>query len=188
MSNTGDEGAYFIYTGQWFEDIPQDVICVRVHPSVRRIVNEAFAGCLQLTIVILGEGLEEIGRWAFCGCTSLRVIVIPPTVRVIHKWAFAHCSQLTIVVLGKGLEEIGQGAFLNCTSLREIAIPPAIRVIREAFDDCLQLTNVRFCNKIEEFVSVELMQDWWNHGVRERSLSTYCFLVRCNIPQRLGLV
>ena len=78
MSNTGDEGAYFIYTGQWFEDIPQDVICVRVHPSVRRIVNEAFAGCLQLTIVILGEGLKEIGRWAFCGCTSLRVIVIPP--------------------------------------------------------------------------------------------------------------
>jgi hypothetical protein len=53
---------------------------------------------------------------------------------------------------------------------------------------CLQLTNVRFCNEIEEFVSRELMQDWWNHGVLERSLSTYCFLVQCNIPERLGFV
>ena len=156
--------------------------------AVRKIKKRTFLCCSQLAIVVLGEGLEEIGKWAFRECTSLREIVIPPAVRVIHKWAFAHCLHLTIVVLGEGLEEIGQGAFLNCTLLREIAIPPAIRVIREAFDDCLQLTNVRFCNKIEEFVSVELMQDWWNHGVHERSLSTYCFLVRCNIPQRLGLV
>jgi hypothetical protein len=32
------------------------------------------------------------------------------------------------------------------------------------------------------------MRDWWNHGVHERSLSTYNFFVRCNIPQRVGLV
>ncbi len=31
------------------------------------------------------------------------------------------------------------------------------------------------------------MRDWWNHGVHER-LSTYCFLVRCNIPECVGLV
>jgi hypothetical protein len=67
-------------------------------------------------------------------------------------------------------------------------IPPTIREIHEnAFNQCSQLTNVRFCDEIEEFVSGELMRDWWNHGVHER-LSTYCFLVRCNIPECVGLV
>jgi hypothetical protein len=56
-------------------------------------------------------------------------------------------------------------------------IPPVARVIhKEAFDVCSQLTNVHFCDEIEEFVSGESMWDWWNHRVHERSLSTYCFL------------
>ncbi len=31
------------------------------------------------------------------------------------------------------------------------------------------------------------MRGWWNQGLHEKGLSTYCFLVRCNIPQRLSL-
>jgi hypothetical protein len=26
------------------------------------------------------------------------------------------------------------------------------------------------------------MRDWWNQGVHDKSLITYCFLVRCSIP------
>jgi hypothetical protein len=29
------------------------------------------------------------------------------------------------------------------------------------------------------------MQEWWNQGVHERCLSTYSFLVRCDIPARI---
>ncbi len=174
----GDEGAYFVYTGQAWADIPRHVICVRVHPSVRRIENFAFNWRRQLAIVDLGEGLEEIGMCAFWSCTSLHEIIIPPTFRVIKCEAFSWCSYLMIVILGKGLEEIGARAFYLCTSLCEIVIPRAVSVIHEtAFFQCSQLTNVRFCNEIEEFMSGELMRDWWNHGVHERSLSTYCFLV-----------
>jgi hypothetical protein len=145
--------------------------------------------CSGLTIADLGEGLGEIGEEEFYQCTSLCEIVIPPAVRVIHEEAFNNCLGLTIVVLGKGLEEIWKWEFCQCTLLHEIVIPPAIRVIhKEAFNECLQLTNVRFCNEIEEFVSGELMRDWWNHGVHEWSLSTYCFLVRCNIPECLDLI
>jgi hypothetical protein len=61
MSDAGDEGVYFIYTRQARADIPRDVIRVRVHPSVRAIKDNAFDGCSQLMIVILGKGLEEIG-------------------------------------------------------------------------------------------------------------------------------
>ena len=61
----------------------------------------------------------------------------------------------------------------GCVLVR-FGIPPAVRVIDEtAFEDCSNLTTVRFCDKIEEFVSSGLMWDWWNHGVHEKCLSTY---------------
>ena len=76
----------------------------------------------------------------------------------------------------------------GCVLVR-FGIPPAVRVIDEtAFEDCSNLTTVRFCDEIEEFVSSGPMWDWWNHGVHEKCLSTYCFLVQFNIPQRLRLV
>jgi hypothetical protein len=56
---------------------------------------------------------------------------------------------------------------------------------------CSQLTTaVVLCEEIEEFVLGDPMRGWWNDypGVHEKRLRTYCFLVRCNIPNRVGLV
>jgi hypothetical protein len=39
---------------------------------------------LRLTVVKLGEGLEEIGERAFRDCTSLLEILIPPAVKAIE--------------------------------------------------------------------------------------------------------
>jgi len=261
MSDAGDEGVYVIYTGHEGRGIPNDVIRVKVHPSVKRIEEYAFTKCLRMAIVILGVGVEKIGAGAFndctrlmhvnladcyvleeieyklfCGCTSLskiaippavrrikdqafegcrllaiadlgegrlevigagafhrctslREIIIPPSVRVIKKLAFGSCSELATVALGEGLEEIGRWAFRQCTSLREIVIPRSVREIDEtAFEQCSELTNVQFCNEIEEFVSGESMRDWWNHGLNVMCMSTYNFIVRCNIPTRVGFI
>jgi hypothetical protein len=115
-------------------------------------------------------------------------IDLPPSVRAIKKWAFCNCSGLTTAILNDGLEEIGRGAFRGC-ALEWIDIPPSVREIDEmAFKDCSNLLTVRFCDEIGEFVSGESMRHWWNNGVHEKCLSTYCLLVRFNIPERLGLV
>jgi hypothetical protein len=95
---------------------------------------------------------------------------------------------LTTAILNDGLEEIGEGAFNGCALVR-IDIPLSVREIDEmAFKDCSNLLTVRFCDEIGEFVSGESMRHWWNNGVHEKCLSTYCLLVRFNIPERLGLV
>jgi hypothetical protein len=60
----------------------------------------AFEGYSQLTTVNLGEGLEEIGRYAFNGCKSLHEISTPPGVKVIKEKTYTSCTQLTIVNLG----------------------------------------------------------------------------------------
>ena len=89
------------------------------------------------------------------------------------------------MTLGDGLEEIGERAFEDYESLEEIVIPPAVRDIHDmAFIGCTNLTRVKFCDKIEEFVSCDAMSDWWNRGFGKLSLRTYCFLVRCHIPAR----
>ncbi len=202
----------YVYRGGANGDVPTDVTRVEVHPSVEEIGEEAFLRCTLLreitippavkvirkwafgwcsgmTTVVLGEGLEEIGAFAFRGCASLHSIEIPTAVKVIKQMAFHCCSQLTTVVLGEGLEEIQSEAFGGCVLLQRIAIPRAVTAIHyKAFDGCPNLTNVVFCDEIEEFVSGESFRDWWNHGVHESCLDTYSFLVRCNIPERVGRV
>ncbi len=65
------------------------------------------------------------------------------------------------VSLGDGLEEIEQKAFNMFTSLNEIDIPSTIKAIDEsAFNYCSSLTRVRFCNKVEEFISSFAMHNW----------------------------
>ncbi len=114
--------------------------------------------------------------------------MIPNVVKNIKCRAFYDCSDLTSVTLGDGLEEIGKEAFCQCTSLECIAIPNSVKAIRDcAFKKCSNLTNVEFGDEINEFVSCEAMRQWWNQDA-QRSLSTYCFLVKCNIPERIGLI
>ena len=155
-----------------------------------KIINGwAFLRCSQLTTVDLGGGLVEIGERAFDGCILLHEITIPPTVKMIKGGAFRLCTQLSTLNLSDGLEEIGEQAFGSCTSLQHIMIPPTVTIIHdEAFKDCSNLTSVVFYDEVEAFVSAESMRGWWNHGIHEKSLSTYCFLVRCSIPRRLDLI
>ena len=162
------------------------LVRIDIPPSVRAVKYYAFYSCSALTTAILNDGLEEIGEEAFARCALVH-IDIPPSVRAIKDWAFGNCSGLTTVILNDGLEEIGHRAFNGC-GLVQIDIPPTVREIDEAFKECSILTNVQFCDEIEEFVSGESMRHWWNNGVQERCLRTYSFFVRCNIPERVGLL
>jgi hypothetical protein len=144
---------------------------------------------LGLSTVTVGKGVDEIGEEAFAWCKSLQCIVIPNAVKWIHEGAFKHCWKLTTVTLSNGLEEIKKKAFEDCRLLEHIVIPPAVKAIDDsAFKGCSNLTHVEFCKKIEQFVSCKAMRDWWNQGLHEKTLSTYCFLVKSNIPDQLGLV
>ena len=162
------------------------LVCIRIPNSVKTIKGHAFSNCSGLTAVIIGSRVSWIGGHAFSRCTSLEEIFIPNAVKEIQAGAFWGCTRLTTVNLGTGLKLISMFVFRECTSLVGIVILTSVRYIdHNAFENCTNLTNVEFCDQIKEFVSCNAIQDWWNHGVHERSLSTYCLLVRYSIPQRL---
>ena len=100
-----DDVASFVYAGQ--ENVPDGVIRVRVHPSIKVIRARAFLDQTRLISVELHDGIEVIEKEAFRGCKSLREMMFPPSVRAIEYRAFGNCSGLTTAILNDGLEEIG---------------------------------------------------------------------------------
>ena len=73
--------------------------------------------------------------------------------------------------------------------LQHILIPPAVKTIdNNVFQGCTNILKVQFCPRIEEFVASEAIRNWWNQGLHKQCFTTYCFLVRCNILERLGFV
>ena len=146
--NSNNNTEVFLYTEGSL--VPEDVVHVRVHPSVTAIPREAFYcrrnchrqleevelceglieigeraffGCSKLKRISICEGLIEIGKMAFMNCRSLKHINIPTTVTKIGEYAFERCNQLEEVNLSEGLVEIGKRAFF-CAGLKEITIPP----------------------------------------------------------------
>lgn len=63
---------------------------VEVQEDIRCIGEKAFFGCVEVTSVILPEGLLEIGEYAFLGCTNLKSIRIPKSVEKIGNYALGY--------------------------------------------------------------------------------------------------
>ena len=61
------------------------------HHSVTE-VEDKVRGCTQLKEVVLNEGLQKIGEWAFMECKSLKSITFPSTLREIGDYAFFGCG------------------------------------------------------------------------------------------------
>lgn len=95
---------------------------------IEEIGNGAFS-CDYLENIILHDGVNSIGEFAFSNCQNLKSIVIPNSVVSIGYYAFENCSRLESVVLSNNLDVLEEGVFLNCDSLERITIPNSIKGI-----------------------------------------------------------
>jgi len=120
----------FTYMGEGILVVPNDVVRVRVHPSVTEIPYRAFAERINLEEVELCEGLLEIGNEAFKDCKLLKRINFPSTLKIIGNNAFNGCKSLDGVELGNDIEWIGSYAFnrLGCKS-SHFRIPPLLTTL-----------------------------------------------------------
>lgn len=56
-----------------------------------------FEGCTSLTILNIGDNVQNIPAFAFLGCTGLTSITIPSSVTSIGSLAFSGCTGLTSI-------------------------------------------------------------------------------------------
>ena len=66
--------------------------------SATSIDSGAFAGCTNLTKLVIGTGITSIGWAMFCNCSGLTSVTVHPGVTSIDENAFNNCSALTSVL------------------------------------------------------------------------------------------
>ncbi len=92
-----------------------------------------YIGDDTITTVIIPEGVEKIGPYAFANLTALKTVVLPSTLKTISQGAFYGCNSLTTV---KGLENvkfINQGAFYGCNIKTDLSLDNAVAIADYAF-------------------------------------------------------
>ena len=123
--------------------IPDEVqFSARALPVVG-ISTQAFYQCTELTSVIIGDNVTEIGGSAFSGCTALTTAVFGDAVTTIGFSAFNGCSKLKDLTIGDAVTTINSYAFNQCSSLEEVTLPGKLTTLgSHAFYGCTKLKKV----------------------------------------------
>jgi hypothetical protein len=141
----------FVYTGEEGDDVPQDVVRVRVNPSVPLIPAWAFCGRKKLVKVELCEGVVEIGARSFAHC-SITKIVIPNSLWRISYSAFQYSLQCHIC-LHDSIESIGNATIAGCI-FTNFRVPLCITMIPYSMlCNCISLFSVKIHKDVTEIVS-----------------------------------
>ena len=98
---------------------------------------------------------DEIGEYAFYGCSGLTSLTLPDGITSIGISAFAYCSGLTSLNLPAGITSINYGAFLDCSGLTSLTLPAGITSIgSRTFYGCIY--NHRTNKTNQKYPSVNL--------------------------------
>ena len=101
---------------------PYQLTTIIVGDRVTEIGNSAFRHCARLRTVDLPEGITRIENGTFDGCVRLQNIEIPEAVTSIGVGAFSNCMKLYTVILPERVNSLGNAAFGNCASLHSVII------------------------------------------------------------------
>ena len=108
-------------------------------PSDIKILGCHLLG-LNITNLVIPEGVEIIDRYAFYNCINLETVILPSTLTKIYDDAFNGCINIKELNFPSSLKSIGFRAFSGCSSLKYISLPDGIESVDQyAFEYCSQL-------------------------------------------------
>ena len=117
-----------------------------IYTSNDEIGSFAFYGCSGLKSLNLPAGITRISDYAFYGCSGLTSLNLPAGITRISDCAFAYCSGLTsIYVYAEKVPGIGSDAFEGCDAKKCTVYVP-----KGTYDD-YWLSDFRYFENIVEF-------------------------------------
>lgn len=92
--------------------------------GVEQINKGTFCGCSTLTRVDFHDSITSISidEYAFCDCSNLKTVHIPDSVSEIGGHAFSGCGNLELLSIAKSVKSIGEFAFYGCINLNVVYI------------------------------------------------------------------
>ena len=169
----------------------EDLTSITLPEGVERIETYAFCGCKSLKRVILPKTLQEIGR--FQDCTSLEEIVLPDGLRSIPAHTFQRCSRLKEISVPGKVEWIGGQAFASCINLRSVTLPESIQEIGDdAFLGCISLERADLPHGLRKigdraFASCEKLKEAaLPASLEEGSIGIFAFPAGCRLSAPSG--
>ncbi|MBQ4352298.1 MAG: leucine-rich repeat domain-containing protein [Prevotella sp.] len=121
IQGTGDMKNYNFTLTPW-RSYRSDILVVIIKDGVTNVGNSAFFDCSALSFVSIPNSVTSIGDRAFFGCTSLADVEISDNVTSIGNSAFRDCTGLTSVTIGSGVKKIGNYAFSSGVNLSSINV------------------------------------------------------------------
>ena len=120
-----------------------EISAVILPEGLTRIGDYAFYWCCSLTSAELPNTVVSIGDHAFSACHGLKSVAIPDNVTSIGKAAFSYCECLTSILIPDSVTSIEDETFQYCDVLESVTIGNHVTGIgNEAFEDCRALTSI----------------------------------------------
>ena len=103
--------------------------------------------------VIIPEGVEKIGRFAFANLTALKRVVLPSTLTTIDYGAFAGCVSLVSVEGIGNVKFINEKAFMDCNLSGAITLTEGVALGEYAFANNKNLQKLTLSEKTKSVAS-----------------------------------
>ena len=130
-----------------FFGVSKEDFTITIPEGMTEIGKGAFNGCTGLTSVTYPSDFTTIGEEAFKGCNGLRTFTIPTSVTTINQHAFQECNGLESVTIPANVISLGDEVWYNCANIKIVKIEGGNKVDSELY---LPTRTFKNCNKIEE--------------------------------------
>jgi len=109
--------------------------------STNQAVDRTYAKCIHG--VMIGDGITNLGNYAFVYCYSLQFVVIPDGVTISGTTQFSNCFELKSITIPDDATSLPNSSFSNCYELQSIAIPNGVTSAGgSVFSSCHELQAV----------------------------------------------
>ena len=132
-------------------DFTVDITSVVLPEGLTTIGKDAFVFCTSLTSITIPAGVTSIGEEAFYDCSNMASVTFAEGSQLtsIGDYAFDECASLTSITIPAGVTSIGNGVFNKCTGLTSITIPAGVTSIGYGvFGECYGLTTITIPNSV----------------------------------------
>ncbi|MBP5177154.1 MAG: leucine-rich repeat domain-containing protein, partial [Clostridia bacterium] len=120
-----------------------------VIPAEITTVSNNLGYCKNLKTVVIEDGAQKLGDYAFWKCENLESVVIPETVTEIGAYAFSGCKNLGGISLPSTLTKISEGLLSDCAAIENVAIPTTATIIeKQAFANMMSLKEIVVPNAV----------------------------------------